>query len=191
MQTFIISPSFKESAEILDDRRLNKQILEAYSIYNIIINGITKGGYVNHPIVRLWKGYPEALALYYNECLHQWKDVRGRNHSYGMIDIDRSKGIIIPNWSQDSRLHSSHRANLLRKDFEFYSKYGWAENTMEYWKMPYWWGEFGYGKVPDGKKMRTEKLNTDKLRIKNLETDEIRDVKIFKKKIFKIRMPKE
>lgn len=178
MQTFLISSSFKESAECLDNKRLNKQILEAYVIYNIIVNGITKGGYVNHPIVKLWREYPEALALYYNECLHQWKNVRRKNHKYELINVDRNIGIILPEWTQDSRLHSSHRANLLRKDFEFYSKYEWAENNMEYWKMPYWWGEFGYGNVPDEKK--------EKKKIKEMKLTSCKKVEPFKKKIFRI-----
>ncbi len=148
MQTFLPSPSFKQSAEWLDNKRLNKQILEARTIYEIIISGKTEGAWINHPIVKMWRKYPEALTLYYNECLSQWKNVRGRNHSYRQIPVYKSS-VIMPLWLGDNRLHSSHRANLLRKDYNFYSKYGWDENKMEYWKMPYWWGEeYGYGKVP-------------------------------------------
>ena len=148
MQTFLPSSSFEESAKWLDDRRLNKQILEARTIYGIIISGKAEGAWVNHPITKMWRKYPEALTLYYNECLHQWKDIRHRNHSYKMIIVDKYY-VSFPLWLGDNRLHSSHRANLLRKDYDFYRKYGWDEQFMEYWKMPYWWGEeYGYGKVP-------------------------------------------
>ena len=149
MQTFLPSSSFEESAKWLDDRRLNKQILEARTIYEIIISGKIEGAWVNHPIVKMWRGYPEALVLYYNACLDQWKNVRGRNHSYKLIIGDKPDNVVLPPWLGDERLYSSHRANLLRKDYNFYSKYGWDENKIEYWKKPYWWGEeYGYGKVP-------------------------------------------
>jgi len=148
MQTFLPSSSFEESAKWLDDRRLNKQILEARTIYEIIINNKASGAWVNHPITKMWRDYPEALSLYYNACLSQWKHVRCRNHKYRMIPIYKSS-VILPSWLGDERLHSSHRANLLRKDYKFYSRYGWDENSMEYWRFPYWWGEeYGYGKEP-------------------------------------------
>lgn len=40
-----------------------------------------------------------------------------------------------PPWLGDDRVHSSHRANLLRKDFEHYSQFGWSEHPQEgyYW----------------------------------------------------------
>lgn len=147
MQTFLPSLDFSECAKVLDNRRLNKQILEARIIYNIIVEKKTNGAWVNHPIVKMWREYPEALALYYNTCLFEWRGKRGKNHKYEFIKADEN--CVMPSWLGDDRLHSSHRANLLRKDFEFYSKYGWDENKMEYWKMLYWWSEeYGYGSIP-------------------------------------------
>ncbi|MDD3474421.1 MAG: pyrimidine dimer DNA glycosylase/endonuclease V [Candidatus Dojkabacteria bacterium] len=183
MQTFLPFPSFKESAECLDDRRLNKQILEAKEIYEIVANGKTSH-YSNHPIVKMWRNYPLALALYYNECLYQWKVVRKRNHIYKEIYIDRSVNVVIvlPDWLEDRRLCSSHRANLLRKDYSFYSKYGWDENLMEYWKQPYWWGEFGYGKVPG------DKIKRKKKRANIAETKGTNN-KPFVRRVFKITRP--
>ena len=43
--------------------------------------------------------------------------------------------IKFPHWLGDVRFHSSHRANLLRKDYEYYSQFGWTENP----KSPYVW----------------------------------------------------
>jgi hypothetical protein len=40
-----------------------------------------------------------------------------------------------PPWLGDEGVHASHRSNLLRKDREFYSKYGWAESD----DLPYVW----------------------------------------------------
>ena len=158
MQTFLPYCDFKECAKCLDNLRLNKQILEARTIYDIIVENRTEGAWANHPIVKMWRNYPEALMLYYNSCLYEWKYVRRRNHSYEMLPFNMSAHIGMPKWIGDERLHSSHRANLLRKDYEFYSKYGWDENHIEYWKMPYWWGEeYGYGNIPETKKKKSRK----------------------------------
>jgi hypothetical protein len=43
--------------------------------------------------------------------------------------------IKFPHWLGNERFHSSHRANLLRKDSEYYSKHGWTENPED----PYVW----------------------------------------------------
>jgi hypothetical protein len=38
-----------------------------------------------------------------------------------------------PHWLGDEELHASHRSNLLRKDKEYYSKFGWLEpDNLEY-----------------------------------------------------------
>ena len=40
-----------------------------------------------------------------------------------------------PHWIGKEEFHSSHRANLLRKDYEYYSKFGWKEDLGN----PYVW----------------------------------------------------
>ena len=40
-----------------------------------------------------------------------------------------------PHWLGNEKFHSSHRANLLRKDYEYYSQFGWDENP----ESPYVW----------------------------------------------------
>ena len=51
MQTFLPYRSFSFSAGILDSRRLNKQIVEAYQI----ITGRVPNK--NHPACLMWKGH--------------------------------------------------------------------------------------------------------------------------------------
>ena len=41
----------------------------------------------------------------------------------------------MPHWLGDEAFHSSHRANLLRKDYKFYSQYEWEEDSSN----PYVW----------------------------------------------------
>ena len=43
--------------------------------------------------------------------------------------------IVKPHWLGKEAFHSSHRANLLRKDFEYYSQFNWTENP----ESPYVW----------------------------------------------------
>jgi len=40
-----------------------------------------------------------------------------------------------PHWLGNEKFHSSHRANLIRKDLEYYTKQGWTENPDN----PYVW----------------------------------------------------
>jgi hypothetical protein len=42
---------------------------------------------------------------------------------------------VLPHWLGMEEFHSSHRANLLRKDSEYYSKHGWIEDPND----PYVW----------------------------------------------------
>ncbi len=134
MQTFLPYPDFKKSAACLDNRRLNKQILEAKTIYDIITGNSTSKAWIHHPAVLMWKGYQDALALYYNACLDEWKINRKKNHSYEKIHIVDESHVKMPHWLGDERLHSSHRSNLLRKD-EWYDQFGWKES----WDLPYFW----------------------------------------------------
>ena len=133
MQTFLPYSDFKKSAACLDNKRLNKQILEAKTIYDIVVENRMSGGWTSHPATKMWRGYAEALALYFNACLDEWKR-RGKHHSYEKIPIADENNVKMPPWLGDERLHRSHRSNLLRKD-EWYDKFGWTES----WDMPYFW----------------------------------------------------
>jgi hypothetical protein len=38
-----------------------------------------------------------------------------------------------PSWLGDPQFHAAHRSNLLRKDPEYYGKFGWTEpDDLEY-----------------------------------------------------------
>lgn len=56
MQTFLPYTNTLDAARALDNKRLNKQILECYQILNVL-SGRSKGnGWKNHPAVLMWKG---------------------------------------------------------------------------------------------------------------------------------------
>ncbi len=135
MQTFLPYSDFQKSAECLDNKRLNKQILEASQIYKIVKENRTTGGWINHPAIKMWRGYSNALALYHNECLKEWLK-RGKNHSFKFIEI-KENNIVMPHWMGKEEFHASHRSNLFRKMPEHYNKFGWKEPN----NLPYIWNK--------------------------------------------------
>ncbi len=130
MQTFLPYPDFKKSLQSLDYRRLGKQRVEAYQIIRAIK---FKGGYKNHPAVKMWQNNVNALKIYYNAALDEWIRRGYKNHMHKMIIRGRTT---YPPWLGDKKFHAAHRSNLLRKDPVFYGKFGWQESP----NLPYRWG---------------------------------------------------
>ena len=136
MQTFLPVADFAESAALLDDARLGKQRVEAYQIIRTL-DGVTKG-WRNHPAVRMWRGYEPALLTYALAICDEW-DRRGyadtvRDKLAVHLRTD-GRPVRMPPWLGDEALHASHRSNLLRKDPDFYARYGWREPP----DLPYVW----------------------------------------------------
>ena len=135
MQTFLPTSDFRESARLLDYKRLGKQRVEALQIHNIVSGKRTTGGWINHPAVKMWQGYEDSLANYHNIMIEEWMR-RGYTNNMKFIPTNSKQNYApFPVWIGDDRLHSSHRANLLRKDFDFYKQYGWEEDSTD----PYFW----------------------------------------------------
>lgn len=130
MQTFLPYKDFDKTAAVLDSKRLNKQILECYQILKVLNNSDPKAGWRNHPAVKMWRGYENALFDYTLAMIRE-ADRRG-------IKTDKNKenlltlrvatianwGSGLPTWYKDSavmkRVTATHRANLFRKDDAYY-----------------------------------------------------------------------
>ena len=132
MQTFLPYRDFEQSAKCLDYRRLGKQRVEAMQIYKIISGQRTTGGWINHPAVHMWIGYPNLLAYYYNDMVDEW--IR-RGYKNNMPYINVPPAISEPWWLGNDAFHDSHKSNLLRKDPVFYGQYHWAVDPS----LPYVW----------------------------------------------------
>ena len=137
MQTFLPFSDFEKSAQVLDSKRLGKQRVEGMQILKAVLgekrlDGEPYKGWVNHPATNMWKLYPDALKAYTNAMIKEWI-VRGYNNNMVLYDIPQK--YILPDWVGDETFHASHRSNLLRKDFEFYSQYAWEEGP----DLPYFW----------------------------------------------------
>jgi len=130
MQTFLPYPNFEKSLEVLDSRRLGKQRVEAFQILNILLNRTKTKGWRNHPAVKMWKGYANALKLYLNTVIKIWIS-RGYQNNM-KLEIIRGK-VVFPKWFGNKKFHDSHKSNLLRKDKEYYFEFSKeVPNDLDY-----------------------------------------------------------
>ena len=125
MQTFLPYPSFRRSAEALDDRRLGKQRVEALQV----LRGLTVPGYGwrHHPAVKMWAGHVEALASYGVTVSRVWTERGYADTCLASITAERPGGVVreqdaldelglLPPWLGDADFHRAHQSSLVRKD---------------------------------------------------------------------------
>jgi hypothetical protein len=134
MQTFLPYPSFEKSAKALDNKRLQKQIVECQQLLNALTNSEAKG-WKNHPAALMWKGHEGALAEYMLVCWTEWKN-RGFGPDHKSVDWLKSREFAStpsPSWIGRDDFHAAHRSNLLRKNPDHYAQFGWTESPdLEY-----------------------------------------------------------
>ena len=149
MQTFVpYGRAFAANAAVLDRQRLGKQRVEGLQILRTI-RGINYG-WANHPAVKMWEDYDDALGYYTITICDTWT-------SYGYKDTCADKvrellphltpavvhyepirnTIELPAWLDDHEIMTSHRSNLVRKKPEWYGAV-WPDvpNDIPY-KWPY------------------------------------------------------
>ena len=131
MQTFLPYPDLQQSVRVLDYRRLGKQRVETFQVLNILLSRTQTKGWRNHPVTLMWEGYEPALQLYQNYTIKEWID-RGYKNTMQYEEI-ASGPIVMPPWFGLDELHKSHRSNLLRKDYEYYSQYFDEDPNLEYY----------------------------------------------------------
>lgn len=154
MQTFLTSAdplaTFNTTARHLDNKRLNKQALEAWQIMLTNLKLDPQGnhrdpkGWYNHPAARMWRGH-EALLLSYISSMHdEWATTRGYKSTIldkarSTLDVARSLGRVdetsaaLPTWMTNrdtyERICSTHRRALLCKNYSWYSTFNWPEDN--------------------------------------------------------------
>lgn len=137
MQTFLPYSDFTASAQVLDDKRLGKQRVEAKQI--ILALTLPEYGWKHHPATKLWEGKVHDLACYAIAMCKEWKR-RGFQDSlepffqeYVDPTLDFTTGRYC-GW----QLHESHQANLVWKDYWHYSSsFPLFSNLIE--KPEYFW----------------------------------------------------
>jgi hypothetical protein len=146
MQTFLPLPSFRASAGCLDNRRLGKQRVECKQILLCLGTPIgahrpKKSSWQNHPAVIMWADHPLALLVYGIVVCREWRRRGFRDNlekEFARVYYPRRRLVPAhryPPWFYDDQFHASHRSNLLRKDRDHYSQFGWTEAH----NLPYYW----------------------------------------------------
>lgn len=139
MQTFLPYTNTSKIARSLDNKRLNKQILEGYQILNVL-SGMSKGiGWKNHPAVLMWKGYEKGLWYYIQSMIHE-ASLRGIKTENNVKNLNILKDVCWDDWGSDlpefwrdehkvMRIITTHRANLFKKDPLYYIEYQYAVDS--------------------------------------------------------------
>eukprot|EP00931_Biecheleriopsis_adriatica_P091925 TRINITY_DN65771_c0_g1_i1.p1 TRINITY_DN65771_c0_g1~~TRINITY_DN65771_c0_g1_i1.p1 ORF type:complete len:291 (+),score=42.49 TRINITY_DN65771_c0_g1_i1:234-1106(+) len=140
MITFLPLSCFASVARLLDDKRLGSQRVEALFILRCVRNAdgryqrFQRAGYC-----RMWIGYEQALAVYYNVMVDEWNR-RGYKTDLAGFDMTvQNKGqadVPLPAWLGEDRLHATHRAALLFKDPAHYGSLGWSEQPCVQYLWP-------------------------------------------------------
>ena len=96
MNIFMPEVSIVESIQALDDRRLNKQILECRQIIKAndrLDAGETKVGYSHHPVVRYYRDKRDFLIWYGLTAVAEYLYRKGKMHSYTSWFYEEAKNI--------------------------------------------------------------------------------------------------
>lgn len=152
MQTFvpIATTNFLEIAQVLDNKRLNKQALEAWQILLTNLKLDPAGnyrepkGWYNHPATKMWRGHESALLNYIGAMVTEWKSRGYKSTIFDKAErtFDRAldldlvidiQPVLNPSWMDEQdkyeAIASTHRLALLVKDYEWYSQFGWDEDN--------------------------------------------------------------
>jgi hypothetical protein len=149
MQTFLPHADFVQTAQVLDNQRLNKQALEGWQILmtNLALdpegNHRAPKGWRNHPAVKMWRGHESALLNYIGAMVDEWhkrgyrstifdKAERTYEQALRLNLVRDEQPASLPLWMHDQHLlegiTSSHRTALLCKNYAWYKQFGWAED---------------------------------------------------------------
>lgn len=139
MQVFVPYASPFEVAACLDERRLNKQIIECWQILAAIRG--ESNAWKNHPCVKMYRDHAEWLE-YYTFCLECYREsVRARDD--GDPDemwiqshlaeewCDKANAITPPFLTEEFCKH--HQARLYTKDCYNYDFFNDCKVTIENW----------------------------------------------------------
>lgn len=159
MQTFLVDTDYSKTASALDNKRLNKQALEAWQIMMTNLRLDPQGefrepkGWRNHPAAKMWAGHEVELLKYIEAMTTEWVS-RGYkttilDKAKATIEVARKQGLLEdegrPQWMGTITfmdLTSSHRLALLAKNYQWYSQFNWPEDPgYEPTEYEYVWGQ--------------------------------------------------
>ena len=139
MQTFLPHPSKRESLDALDNKRLNKQILECYQILKVLSKQSPSNAWRNHPAVLMWEGAENELWRYAMTAV-KLADMRGIKTENNLANLKALAKTSVLSWGDNDpawvkspivikRVNATHQANLYRKDPIYYAHYADSVNS--------------------------------------------------------------
>ena len=88
----------------------------------------SRGGYANHPVVKMWVGYEDALVDYGMTMCLEW--IRRGFHDNGTVakfqrlaESPLQDQVIYPVWFGDAHLHTCYQSVLLQKKPDHYVRW--------------------------------------------------------------------
>ena len=141
MQVFRPYIDWRMSANVLDDRRLGKQRVEAKQVMMTILRRMGlirdgKRGWLNHPIALMYyndgKPYFRDLIGYFDVCVEEWKR-RGMRNSISLSDIEHLiHGVVSAEGHPLTHVHEiEYRRILILKDPKHYLRAFRREEVLE------------------------------------------------------------
>lgn len=143
MQVFLPESNFQRCAEVLDYKRLVKQLLEGRQIMSVLAGESKGNAWKNHPAVKMFNGYEHELYFYLKAIRNEMQQ-RGYKweNNWSVIKDTYKRNFVdtpyeIPFWKQNEHMFDNilitHRGRLWQKDPVFYSEYyEEGQNFMEY-----------------------------------------------------------
>ena len=133
MQVFIPDSNFQRCAEILDTKRLVKQLLEGRQILTILAGESPSGAWRNHPAVKMFEGYEHDL-YFYLKAIRNEMEQRGYKweKNWAVIQDTYKRNFVdqpyeAPYWMLDNEMYTNvimtHRGRLWEKDRIHYSEF--------------------------------------------------------------------
>lgn len=124
MQIFIVGTPL-ETATALDNRRLNKQIIECQQILDALSG--EKKGWRNHPCVLQYRGYEKWLEIYKDILMSYKKGEFGKAILFNMY-VDNYR----PDW-HTQEYYNQMKRRLYTKDSEHYKQWADLGTSQENW----------------------------------------------------------
>lgn len=131
MQTFLPYANFERSAKCLDMKRLGKQRVECYTILRVLRGDFE--AWRNHPAVKMWGGYQNALVHYGVLICHEWQKRGYKDQMESRIAAFNLGGtpLQFPRWFGWVKFHRSHQIMLWIKDPTHYEQFGFRPEPYE------------------------------------------------------------
>lgn len=140
MQVFLPETNFQRCAEVLDYKRLVKQLLEGRQIMSVLAGESPSNAWKNHPAVKMFAGYEHDLYFYLKAIRNEMQQ-RGYKweNNWAVIQDTYKRNFVdqpyeIPFWMLDEdmygRIITTHRGRLWEKDREYYAQYQTEGNVF-------------------------------------------------------------